>query len=126
MRKNSLFLFLLIVLIYSSCEKETNDFEKLKITVEGTVYLNDSPVKDVTVEFGRNCAFDTDWLTVVRNTGTDGKFRFNEPAAYWGADKVRYRVRVQHPFTGTWTAYRDNRIELGESRSEDFYFCSTK
>ena len=125
MRKNIFYFFLLIIMFFLSCGKETADFEKLKITVEGIVYLDGSPVKDVTVEFGRNCAYDTDWLTAVRNTGRDGKFHFNEPAAYWGADKVRYRVRVKHPVNGAWTAYRDNRIELGETRDEDFYFYSS-
>jgi len=126
--KRNIFIIGLLIFTLCYCSKNgSNNEEEASFTLEGTVYIDDTPGNNVTVEFCAKPAkySSSSWGSdIVRYTDENGQYTFTEKTGASVSYAIMYRVRVENPATGLFSSYREGNSPIGTIKTEDFYLYS--
>jgi len=113
--KNVTTLFLLLFLI--NCGKDGNDSNQYEYFFRGTVYLNNVPAADITVNMGYRDTMmqQGDWYT-EKTTRTDENGTYEFKISTVSDLGFQWKARAQYPETGGWSEWIQGRaVASGES-----------
>jgi len=110
---------------FFSCSKSGGDVPQDNFTLEGTVYVDQVPTVNVTVEFGRkDTIYDFAWDETTRLTDSDGKYSFSFNTGSGARADAQYRIRAKNPLNEVWSNYKMGGAPPGQTIVENFNFSA--
>jgi len=121
MRKLAIYSVLILAVLFYCKKDSSNNSSSENVTITGTVYLDNVPTEDVTVEATFSVVSPR---VFTKSTGENGKYTFSEPPTRPNTYFVSCKIRALNPIDNIWTEFTTQRISVGETFTKDFYLTS--